>query len=301
MFQLGAPVVVCFLICIIPTACSKLFAMVQVLSDTFQTLPLVILDDAATSGGAGDAVSSAVPVAYMLQGLSLKARNLALSELVLHWSLTDASAPDPTMESSGARKRFRDALIPAAIPFSEPMTPAASWADLLADISGPEVHCVGLQQRSEELPAAVKKFLSNGRDRKRSSVKEQPCRDGERWAAKQDKPSSRSASSARMPHKENNKNGGGFCRDTCTSRRSTEPKQPGVGLKASVPTGIFSKRPSKRLKHSGKKDDASFFFELQTGAQNSQEESVPDDASSSSGDSLLGRHGRGLIFQHAKT
>ncbi|CAL8468858.1 g8399 [Coccomyxa elongata] len=157
--------------------------MVQLLSDTFQTLPLVILDDAASSGGAGDTASSAVPVADMLQGLRLKARNLALSELVLHWSLTDASAPDPTMESSGARKRLRDALIPAAIPASEPMTPAAPWADLLAQISGPEVPCVGLQQRSEELPAAVKKFLSNDRDRKSLSVKEQPCRDSERSCA----------------------------------------------------------------------------------------------------------------------
>ncbi|BDA43161.1 probable protein SHORTAGE IN CHIASMATA 1 at N-terminal half [Coccomyxa sp. Obi] len=271
----------------------------QVLSDTFQTLPLVILDDAAISGGASIVESSAVPVADMLKVLHLKARNLALSELVLHWSLTDASAPDPTMESSGARKRLRDALIPAAIPSAKPMTPTAPWADLLAAISGPEVHCIGLQQRPEELPAAVRKFLSSERGRKRFSVKEEPSRDNGGWAAKQDKPGSRSATDARMPHKEN-KGGLAVCRDTCSSMHSAEPKQPGIGSEALVATGIFSKRPSKRPKRSGKKDDASFFFELQTGPKNSQlqEESVPDDASSSSGDSLLGRHGLAHQVEH---
>lgn len=271
----------------------KLYVVVQVLSDTFQTLPLVMLDDAATSSGPISGESSAVPVADMLKGLQLKARNLALSDLVLHWSLTDASAPDPTMETSGARKRLRDALTPAAIPSPMAIMPAAPRADLLTEISGPEVQCIGLQQRPEELPAAVKKFLSRERGRKTFSVTEQPCTDSGRWAAKQNKPRGRSVKDARMPHKENDRNRGelAICRDTCSSMHSPEPKQPGVGSEAVVATGIFSKRPSKRPKHSGKKDDASFFFELQTGAQNCQEESVPDDASSSSGDSLLGRHG----------
>ena len=268
--------------------------MVQVLSDTFKTLPLVILDDLATlSVGASNVKSSAVPMADMLKGLHLKARNLALSELVLHWSLTDASAPDPTMESSGARKRLRDALIPAAIPSSKPIAPSAPWPDLLTEIAAPEVHCIGLQQKPEELPAAVKKFLSSERGRNRISVKEKPCSYSEKWPAKQGKPSSPSAADAKMPHKENNKNRGGLiaCKDKFGSMHSAEQKQPRVKSGAIVATGIFSKRPSKRPKQSGRKDDASFFFELQTGAKNSQAESVPDDASSSSGDSLLGRHG----------
>lgn len=196
------------------------------------------------------------------------------------------------MENSRARKRLQEALTPAAITSAKPMTPAATWADLMAEVVAPEVHCSGLQHKPEELPAAVRKFLSHKRGRGRFPAKKQPCRDGGR-ASKQDKPCSRSATGAITTQKENKRDNGGLAlnRDTCSSMRDAHPKQPSSGSKPFVATGVFSKRPPKRPRRSGKKDDASFFFQLQTGVQNSQEESVPDDASSSSGDSFLGRHG----------
>ncbi len=259
----------------------ELIAPGQVLSDTFQTLPVVMLEDP------GHARAEASAVTGMLKGLQLKSRNLAVSELLLDWSMTDASAPDPTSAGSRARNRLRAALTPEALPCAESALAAAPWAELLLiEIAGPPVHCSGLQPRPEQLPSAVQKFLcSKGSSRKGGRGMENTAP-----VARWDRAAAASAPPARLSGRANRQSTGGMSgMQPSASRPTHAPDQPGSRAEEVAAAGIFSKRPAKKAKNAAGKDDASFFFGLQTGALGSQDSAI-DDASSSSRDSLLGRY-----------
>lgn len=267
----------------------ELIAPGQMLSDTFQTLPLVILEDAGNAADAR-AETSAVPPASMLKGLHVKKRNLALSELVLDWSLTDASAPDTTLQQSRARTRIVAALTPRLIPGQEQAPTCLPWRVLVEEVAGAPVQYKGLQHRPEKLPTAVQTFLC-GKTGHSHSCKGKPSTKIPSCRASQNA----SPADARVPLGKAGDEAGYTIRDhtqDATQTANFRQQSSNKGSKA-MAAGIFSKRPAKRAKRQTTKNDADFFFKLQTGAQKSQE-SV-DDASSSSGDSILGRHAQNFV------
>lgn len=273
------------------TSFHDLVAPGQVLSDTFQMLPLVILDDPADAA----AETSAVPVGSMLKGLQLKGRNLAVSELLLDWSLTDASAPDPTLAGSRARSKLRAALVPEAIPCAEPALPALQWAEVLKEITGPPVHCSGLHSSPEQAPSAVQKYLCSKLAGSGPSLKGELSRENGRQEGMQNRTAPVPGADARLPLKVEKQDRAGSNGIQCGAKQPANvAEQPGSRAREVVAAGIFSRRPAKKARKAGNRDGASYFFGLQTGAVGSQDSSI-DDSSSSSQDILLSRHGPCLI------
>ena len=159
----------------------------HMLSENFQTLPPMSLDDASMPGDSTEEMSAA-PVASMLKGLQLKSRNL-----------TNASAPDLTFSSSQARYRLRAALTPEAIPNAESRMAAEPWRELMKEIAGPPVLCsTGLQPRPEKLPAAVQKHLSNKGGGNGTSIKSKCSRESGGREAGQDEASTALIAGARL-------------------------------------------------------------------------------------------------------
>jgi hypothetical protein len=258
-----------------------LIAPAQVLSDTFQALPLVVIeDDDAWQQG------SLLPLNRIATSLQLKAKSLATTELLLDWSLTDPHAPDPSGCLDRARKKLQAAFTHETITHEWPLLPDVSWKEILKEVTGTMRRLD--KKGPEQLPAVVARHMQRAARAIEATRKsdQNDCRHADAATGSlEDGLGLKQSPGAPCPLPAASRQADSLVKHT--HGQVSMGKNSFGQIKKPAAAGNCGTLPRKKPRtQSG---EAAFFFSLQAGEVDSQQVSSSDE------DSLLGRHVSMLI------